>query len=324
MQFSTKPAVSVIVPIYNSEKFICRCVDSLVNQTLKDIEILLIDDGSTDASGKLCDEYAADDSRIKVFHRTNQGVGATRQFGLDNANGTYVIHADADDWLDLDMLEKMHGVAEAEKADMVVCDYVEEYPQRTVHKMQKFQTDDSSRMLHEFLGCVSTMCWDKLVRMNVVREYDVSFVGGVDIGEDRMFNLRLIQHPLKIAYCPGVAYHYDRYSNCLSYTHFTPEKVFQRIRNIQTMRENITSDADKYSIAISEIVTACWAIRAKVFPAKEFYKVFKNLKETDILNTPGIQFYLRLAVWTAMHVSYSLAERMIAFKYWYRTKVKRV
>lgn len=318
------PAVSVIVAVYNSERFLARMVQSLEKQTLRDIEILLIDDGSTDSSGGMCDEYAAKDSRIRVFHRENQGVAATRQFGLENITGGYVIHADPDDWMEEDMLEKMYAVAEKEGADMVVCDFVEEYPNRSVRKSQNFVTDDSSKVMRKFIDKVSVACWDKLVRVDTVRKYGVSFVKGVDIGEDRMFVFRLIEHPLKVAYCPGVAYHYDKFINGCSYTHLTSGKVQQRVRIIQTMRENVTTDGDRMSATISEILTAVWAMRANSFTADEFRKVFGNLKGVEILSAPGIQFYLRVAVWMALHVNYRMAEWMVAFKYWYRVKVKEL
>ena len=318
------PAVSVIVAVYNSERFLARMVQSLVKQTLREIEILLIDDGSTDSSGRMCDEYAAMDSRIRVFHRENRGVADTRQFGLENVTGRYVIHADPDDWMEEDMLEKMYAVAEKEGADMVVCDCVEEYPNRSVRKSQNFVTDDTSKVMRNFIDKVSVACWDKLVRVDTVRKYRVSFVKGVDIGEDRMFVFRLIEHPLKVAYCPRVAYHYDKFINGCSYTHLTSGKVQQRVRIIQTMRENVTTDGDRMSATISEILTAVWAMRANSFTADEFREVFGNLKGEEILNTPGIQFYLRVAVWMALYVNYRLAQSMVAFKYWYRVKIKKL
>ena len=97
------PKVSVIVPIYKAESYLYKCIDSLLTQTLADIEILLIDDGSPDGSGMICDEYARKDSRVKVFHKSNGGVASARQCGLDHACGEYVIHADPDDWVESDI-----------------------------------------------------------------------------------------------------------------------------------------------------------------------------------------------------------------------------
>ena len=117
------PKISVIVPVYKAEKYIRRCVDSILAQTFTDFELLLVDDGSPDNSGAICDEYAARDSRVKVFHKENGGVSSARQMGLDNSLGEYVIHADPDDWVEPDMLQELYSEAQQSGADMVICDF---------------------------------------------------------------------------------------------------------------------------------------------------------------------------------------------------------
>lgn len=105
------PKISVIVPVYNVEKYLRRCIDSILAQTFSDFELLLIDDGSKDRSGDICDEYALKDQRIKVFHNSNQGASAARNFGLSKAKGEYVSFIDSDDWMEStyyeDFLERM-------------------------------------------------------------------------------------------------------------------------------------------------------------------------------------------------------------------------
>ena len=118
-----QPKVSVIVPVYKAEKYLQRCVDSLLAQTFTDFELLLIDDGSPDRSGEICDEYAAADSRVRVFHKVNGGVSSARQCGMDNATGEYTIHADPDDWVEPIMLKELYVKAKEENADMVFCNY---------------------------------------------------------------------------------------------------------------------------------------------------------------------------------------------------------
>ena len=100
-----KGLISVIVPVYNAEKYLCRCIDSILAQTYKDFELLLIDDGSKDSSGAICDEYAAKDSRVRVFHKENGGVGFARNVGLDHAQGDWVTFVDSDDWVDVCWLQ---------------------------------------------------------------------------------------------------------------------------------------------------------------------------------------------------------------------------
>ena len=117
------PKVSVIVPIYKAEKYINRCIDSILAQTFTDWELLLIDDGSPDRSGEICDEYAENDPRIRVFHKANGGVSSARQMGQEEAVGEYTIHVDPDDWVEPTMLEELYAKAEADDADMVICDF---------------------------------------------------------------------------------------------------------------------------------------------------------------------------------------------------------
>ena len=101
-------AISVIVPVYNTEKYLHRCVDSILAQTFTDFELLLIDDGSTDSSGAICDEYAQKDSRVRVFHKENGGVSSARNLGLDKAKGKWVTFVDSDDWIKESFLNKLY------------------------------------------------------------------------------------------------------------------------------------------------------------------------------------------------------------------------
>ena len=119
----TNPKISVIVPVYKAEHYLARCVDTLLAQTFDDFEVILVDDGSPDNSGAICDEYALKDKRVRVIHQPNAGVSMARQKGLDNARGEYVIHADPDDWVEPDMLKELYAKAKEEDADMVICDF---------------------------------------------------------------------------------------------------------------------------------------------------------------------------------------------------------
>ena len=122
------PKISVIVPIYNVEKYLSRCIESLINQTLKEIEIILVDDGSKDNSSKICDEYATKDKRIKVIHKKNEGLGLTRNAGIKLATGRYLAFVDSDDYIELDMYEKMYDIAMSNDCDFVRGDAYKELP----------------------------------------------------------------------------------------------------------------------------------------------------------------------------------------------------
>jgi len=117
------PAVSVIVPVYNVENYLCRCIDSILCQSFTDFELILVDDGSPDNSGAICDEYAEKDRRVIVIHKENGGVSSARNAGLDIALGTYVAFCDSDDWWDEDFLLEMHGAILQSEADVVVSNF---------------------------------------------------------------------------------------------------------------------------------------------------------------------------------------------------------
>lgn len=116
------PKISVIVPVYNAEKSLCRCIDSILTQTYQDFELLLIDDGSKDSSGAICDSYAAKDSRIKVFHKSNGGVSSARNLGIDNAQGEWLTFVDADDWVEENFLSSF-DLVENKGIDLIVGNY---------------------------------------------------------------------------------------------------------------------------------------------------------------------------------------------------------
>jgi glycosyltransferase involved in cell wall biosynthesis len=118
--------ISVIVPVYNVKPYLRKCLDSIINQTYRDLEILIIDDGSTDGSGDICDEYRKDD-RIKVFHTENRGLSAARNLGLDNTTGNWIGFIDSDDWIEPDMYEVLLRKAEETRADIIECGCYADY-----------------------------------------------------------------------------------------------------------------------------------------------------------------------------------------------------
>lgn len=137
-----KIKVSVIVPVYNVEKFIDKCLNSLVNQTLKEIEIIVVNDGSPDNSQKIIDEYVKKyPDKIKSFIKENGGQGSARNMGMEKAVGEYISFVDSDDWLDLNTLEKMYNLAKKDKSDIVICDMVDHYSNYTIyHNCTKYNS----------------------------------------------------------------------------------------------------------------------------------------------------------------------------------------
>lgn len=144
--------ISVIIAIYNVAPYLRQCLDSIVNQTYRNLEILCVDDGSTDESGAICDEYAARDARIRVIHQNNQGEPFARNAGLDAISGDYVYFADGDDWLELDMLETLYDMMdEANGVQITQCGYFFDYPDRCVPIANHLPVPESVVPMREFL-----------------------------------------------------------------------------------------------------------------------------------------------------------------------------
>lgn len=207
------PKVSVIVPIYKAEKYLRRCVDSILAQTFTDFEVLLIDDGSPDNSGEICDEYAAKDSRVRVFHKENGGVSSARNLGLENASGEYTIHTDPDDWVEPTMLAELYSKAKFEDADMVICDFYEEnYKQKYIE--QEPRSLENEKILKQVLdGSIHGALWNKLIRKNCYIANDICIPLEMSLWEDRYVVTRLLMSNIKVVYLNNAFYHYDLYSN---------------------------------------------------------------------------------------------------------------
>ena len=213
------PKISVIVPVYKAEAYLHRCVDSLLAQTFQDFEVLLVDDGSPDRSGAICDEYARRDSRVRVFHKENGGVSSARQCGLDNAHGDYTIHADPDDWVEPDMLEALYAKATAEDADMVICDFYVEQNGTQTYCRQEPSALDHETVLRELFQQLHGSCCNKLVKRACYNAFGVRFPQGIDIWEDRFVNACLLIHNIRVAYLNQAFYHYVIGKNANSIVH---------------------------------------------------------------------------------------------------------
>ena len=203
------PRISVIIPVYNVERYIHRCIKSLQAQTFYDFEILLIDDGSSDQSGLICDEYAKEDRRIRVIHKKNEGVSRARQLGIDLSKGEYTIHVDSDDWVESKMLEGLYRTAKEQNADMVICDYYYNDAYAQKKHIQSPSALDHLTVLKEILQLkLHGSCGNKLVRLECYKRFSVRFPVDINYSEDLIANVELLLHPLRVYYIPKAYYHY--------------------------------------------------------------------------------------------------------------------
>lgn len=204
-----EPVVSVVIPVYNVEAYLCECVDSVLNQTLQDFEIILVDDGATDSSGAICDRYAAQDPRIRVIHRSNGGLSAARNTGLDAANGEYVYFLDSDDYIEPYSLEHLLDLAKKENADVVFFDayvfFTDCEPDPNVyqyHRSRDYGTKSGQAMLLELLDTdeYRTAVPLMLLRRDYMTSNQLRFRTGI-LHEDELFTFYVYQADGIVAHC---------------------------------------------------------------------------------------------------------------------------
>lgn len=219
---NTMPLVSVIVPIFNTEQFLCRCLDSIITQSYSNLEIILVDDGSTDNSGLICDEYSAKDKRIKVIHQSNMGILPSRKNGIEVSTGEYIQFVDSDDWIERDAVETLLNKAIEEKVDLVWCNVM--LHQTTGTSVFKISFDkDSVKMLNSIYlekvpgWTVNKLFHSKLLQ-NIVSKDD-------NMLEDIFLTTQvLIQQP-RMEMVDKALYHYDN-SNTDSVTNVFHNEIW--------------------------------------------------------------------------------------------------
>ncbi len=208
---SQQPVVSVTVPVYNTSKYLRQCLDSLAAQTLHEIEFILVDDGSTDDSGAICDEYAAKDPRFRVIHQPNGGLAVARQTGLNAAQGEYIIPCDSDDWAEPNMYELLYRKAKATFADIVLCGYFAEYNNgRSVLCQTIFSESDGVVDNFDLMNRGAGSSWVKLVKKSLFNKTETYYEKGVNLSEDALIIFKLLKGTLKVVQTNEYLYHYRR------------------------------------------------------------------------------------------------------------------
>lgn len=213
--------ISVIVPVYNMEQYLERCLESIVRQTYTNIEILLIDDGSKDRSGFICDQWQMRDSRITVLHKENGGLSDARNVGLEYAKGDYLCFVDSDDYLETDMLERLFDALKQNSAEIAVCNFVYEYAdgqecQRKEYQINKFMLMTGREFMlfsQEEKGTFGVVVWNKLFRKEIF--HNIRFPKG-KFHEDEFVFHRIMYSRDRICCIPLVGYHYLQRQNSIT------------------------------------------------------------------------------------------------------------
>lgn len=317
-----EPKISIIVPVYNVEKYLERCVESLINQTHKNVEIILVDDGSKDNSGKLCDELAQRDSRIVVYHKENGGLSDARNYGIDKSTSDYVGFVDSDDFVDEDMYEILLSNLLKYDSEISFCRLNDVYndeitKDNTENKPYLMTSEQAIKMVLE-AKVFSVTAVNKLYKKSLFAQ--IRFDKG-KIAEDAFIMVDLLSRCEKIAATEAKKYYYMHRENSITTQKFTPK--FLNV--IEAYEKNAKIVSDKYpNLKYQADTRICWAY---------FYVLDRLLKDEEYkdekLETELIQ-YLKKHKKFILSNSLFNAKRKLSFvallinKNLYKTILKRV
>lgn len=199
--------VSVIVPVYKVEDYIRECIDSILAQTYPDFELILVDDGSPDNCGRICDDYAKGDNRIKVVHKVNGGLPSARNAGLEVAKGEWIMYVDGDVWIEPDMIESLIEAAQITGADMVFGDFMKYGPSAGYNKLPTWSSDKKKSMTN-YIAYVMTTIWGSIAKRSLYVDHSLKSPEGISYCEDFHLIVRLCHFANKIVNVHRPFYHY--------------------------------------------------------------------------------------------------------------------
>lgn len=334
------PQISVIVPVYKVEQYLNRCVDSILNQTYTDLEIILVDDGSPDNCPAICDDYAAQDARVKVIHKKNGGLSSARNAGLDAAHGDYIAFVDSDDWVDPEMYEALIKLAEEHDADIVQSEYRFYRPWKTENKILDcdnrgtvdcYTNMEALEALYfgpQMFDGITIMVWTKIYKAELLK--DIRFVEGY-IHEDVEFTPRVLYAAKKIIKYNKSFYNYNIHLGASSTSgmklsiHKLASAVYMRKRTADFFTENYVKRVSEYTRTayFDSLINAYYECRLRQRKSSEFklkgqeFLSEINKWKIDILSSAGWKTKLFFfshtlyctAVWnlrTAKRIKYKL------------------
>ncbi len=230
--------ISVIIPVYNVEEYLSECIDSVLNQTYENYEIILVNDGSTDSSGEICDEYVEKDERITVIHQKNGGPSITRNTGLENANGKYIYFLDSDDYIENNSLELLVNTAESNNADLVFfdahsfADDGSEIKQGYVIK-GNYESKSGYDILTELHNNKDYHCSVVLlfIKCSLLNDNKIRFLESAYCSEDMLFTYKVFCSSQRTAQCKNTLYH-RRYRSCSIVTSTKSQRHFRSCRDV--------------------------------------------------------------------------------------------
>lgn len=221
--------ISIVVPVYNVEKYVDRCLRSLVTQTLQDIEIIIVNDGSQDKSVEIIEKYLKENpTKIKYYEKKNGGLSSARNYGIEYATGEYIAFLDSDDYVETNMYEEMYNLAKKENADMVECDFIWEWEfgKKIFDKRREYKTKE------DMMKKPRVIAWNKIYKREILNKNKIRFPDGL-IYEDLEFFLKLLPHLNIISYINKYFVHYTQREDSII------NKQTEKIENIFKILDNI-------------------------------------------------------------------------------------
>lgn len=318
------PAISIIVPIYNMEHLMRRCIDSLLAQTFTDYELLLIDDGSKDGSWSICQEYARKDARISIYHKENGGLSDARNYGLSKAIGKYTIFADPDDWVSPEGLDCLYATAEREQADMTMCDLYREDEYSRHYVCQRPQSLQAEDVLKELFANIQGFTVNKLIRRDVYTRFGISYPKGIYGCEDQYTMAAILLHDIKIAYEPVAFYHY--LYNSASLTRHYDERTYEMDMRVLEMFRTLLDGNPTQQLAVTyqenAVFTRAFWNGRDYYSSAAFQKRFAFFRNrVNSLEEMGV---IKLCMAAACCGWYQLSVKLVFFLFETKQVIKRL
>lgn len=278
--------VTVVVPVFNVEKYLKRCLNSIINQTMKEIEIILVDDGSTDKSGKICDQYKKIDKRIKVIHQNNKGLSAARNVGIKIAISKYICFIDSDDYIENDMIEYLYQGCIKKNADISCCGFTNIYENKKTEKItiptQEIVFSKKEALdIHMFSGYIDVVAWNKMYKIELFK--DIKFPEG-KLYEDILTIYKLIEKSKIILLRPDSKYFY-----CKRNTSIGGQAFSKRTLNLLDACDKCVDDVlskygDLNNIKISRIQWYIVVLNKMLIANYKDKKIMKKIRNMIVKN----------------------------------------
>lgn len=249
--------VSVVVPVFNAELYIKQCLESIIEQTYYNLEIIIVNDGSSDSSGKICDDYAIIDNRVKVIHNLHHGVSYTRNCGIESASGEYIVFVDADDTIEKNYISILVESTLKYDYDLVLCNIQDVYKYKKIpRKINNCLTESFIQDYSKLLAILRGPCV-KLYKKNIIEKHKIFFPVDINVGEDQIFNFNYYKYVVRYKFIDKALYNYCHKNNVMSLSKLRTEDSFNNSLKKITVEKIFL---DEMNIRNADVVLSSQAI----------------------------------------------------------------